>query len=188
MTLADPGLLAALARLAQPILNFTPIRRTRRNHGLEHATITLLARRVRGLQMAGRSDASGFYLIGDVPTPQIESAVHEALRRLRSGERGLAVHPNCGTNLVTTGLIVALVALVSTAGTARKTIWDRLPLVMLGVMGALLYAPALGFGLQRHFTTDGDPGDLTIHSVQRRTIPLPAGGTLVVHRVRTLGG
>lgn len=188
MPSATSGPLAALAQFAQPLLNFTPIRRTRRNHGLEHATITVLARRVRGLQMAGRSDASGFYLIGNVPTPQIESAVHEALHRLRSGEHGLAVHPNCGTNLVTTALVVALVALLGTAGTTRKNFWDRLPLVMLGVMGALLYAPALGFGLQRHFTTDGDPGDLTVHSIQRRTVPLPAGGTLVVHRVRTLGG
>lgn len=188
MTAARPGMLAALAQLARPILNFTPIRRTRRNHGLEHATITLLAGRVRGLQMAGRSDATGFYLIGSAPTPQIESAAHDALRRLRSGERGLAVHPNCGTNLVTTGVVVAIVAMLGTAGTTRRTMWDRLPIILLGVIGALLYAPMLGFGLQRHFTTDGDPGDLTIHSVQRRTIPLPAGGSLVVHRVRTLGG
>ncbi|MCS7070256.1 MAG: DUF6391 domain-containing protein, partial [Anaerolinea sp.] len=97
MPSATSGPLAALAQLAQPLLNFTPIRRTRRNHGLEHATITVLARRVRGLQMAGRSDASGYYLIGNDPTPQIESADHVALHRLRSGEHGLAVHPNCGT-------------------------------------------------------------------------------------------
>ena len=49
-------------------------------------------------------------LLGDVPTEQVESAVREALQRLKAGERGLAVHPNCGTNLATTGLLATSLA------------------------------------------------------------------------------
>ena len=34
--------------------------RTRRNHGLEHATVTLLSRQDPKLKLAGRSTAAGF--------------------------------------------------------------------------------------------------------------------------------
>lgn len=188
MPTSRSGLIAGLAQAAQPVLNVPFIRRTRRVHGLEHATITILATRMRNLSMAGRSDAGGFYLIGDAPTPLIEAAAHEALRRMRNGESGLAVHPNCGTNLVTTGLLATLVAMIGTTGTTRKTAWDRLPLVMLGVMATLVYSPPLGMALQRHFTTHGNPGDLEIVSIRRRTVALPAGGSMIVHRVKTRNG
>jgi len=183
-----PGLIAALAGFARPLLEIPVIRRTRRVHGLEHATLTILAARLRNLQIAGHSDGGGFYLIGDAPTPMIEAAAHEALRRMRNGECGLAVHPNCGTNLVTTGLLVTLVAMLGTAGTSKLRFWDRLPLIMIGVMLVLVYSPPLGMNLQRCFTTNGDPGDLAIISVRRRTLPLPAGGSMIVHRIKTNGG
>src|SRR5690606_14137353 len=92
-------MLEQLAHSAKPVLDLPIVRRTRRNHGLEHATITLLSRRIKGLQMAGRSDENGFTLMGEAPTDQIEASVNEALRRMRAGEHNLAVHPNCGTNL-----------------------------------------------------------------------------------------
>ena len=90
------------ALLALPVID-----RTRRNHGLEHATITLLSQRQRGLSMVGRSTPNGFYLYGDVSTEALAEAAAAALARMRAGEHHLAVHPNCGTNFVTAGLAAA---------------------------------------------------------------------------------
>ncbi len=179
-------MLEALAQLAHPLLNIPYIRRTRRNHGLEHATITLLT--PRRYRLSGRSDDSGFVILGDVPTDALERAAQEALRRMRNGEHQLAVHPNCGTNLLTTGFMASLIGLVGMAGSSRRRAVDRMPLVMLMMMGAILYGPLLGMRLQQHFTTAGDPGDLEVVSVSRREVHIPFSGTLIVHRVNTQRG
>ena len=164
----------------RPLLDLPPVRRTRRNHGLEHATIHILSGRIRGLKMAGRSDATGFVLIGEAPTEMIENAVRDALRRMQNGEHGLAVHPNCGTNLVTTSLMTTGAALVGFAGKSRRAAWERLPLVMVAVMAAILFSQPLGAELQKYITTDGDPADLEVVSITRRDV-----GSMIVHRVTT---
>ncbi len=178
-------MLEQLADLARPALNWPYIRRTRRNHGLEHATITVLTAR-RRVRLSGRSDDSGFVVLGDVPTAEVEAAVTEALRRMRGGERGLAVHPNCGTNLVTTGFLASLVGLIGLSGASRRAGFNRLPLVMTLMMAVILYSQPLGLEIQRHFTTDGDPGDLAVLRIARREVRLPISDRpLVVHRVDT---
>src|SRR5258706_10996068 len=89
-------------------MNIDIVRPTRRNHGLEHATVHVLSSRIKNLSIAGRSDGSGFWLMGDVSTEQVESAAAEALKRMQNGEHELAVHPNCGTGLVTTGIMASM--------------------------------------------------------------------------------
>lgn len=189
MTAASSGLIARFAEFARPVLETPYIRKTRRNHGLEHATIHLLSGRVKNLQMAGRSDSGGFVLIGDAPTEQIEWAVHEALRRMRAGEHGLAVHPNCGTNLVTTGFLAATISSAAMAGASRRDVWNRLPLVTSLIMLVLVFGQPLGNSLQRHLTTEGDPGDLEIVSITRKEMTIPvSSGPVTVHRVNTRNG
>jgi len=179
-------MLEQLAHSAKPVLDLPIVRRTRRNHGLEHATITLLSRRIKGLQMAGRSDEHGFTLMGEAPTDQIEASVQEALRRMRAGEHGLAVHPNCGTNLVTTGLLTTLVGALGLSGSSRRESFNRLPMIMVLMMGTVLFSQPLGLALQKHFTTDGDPADLEVLSVKRSDMRMPfANGPMTVHRVTT---
>jgi len=174
------------AEQAQPILNLPVIRRTRRNHGLEHATITILASRIKPLSMAGRSDGGGFLLFGEVSTEQVQSAVNEALRRMKHGERSLAVHPNCGTNLVTTSFVASIAAMLGMVGARRSGWLNRLPLVMSFVSIALLLSQPLGMSLQRHITTDGDPADLEVLEITRREVQMPLReGTMTVHRVNT---
>jgi hypothetical protein len=182
-------MLEHLAVLSRPVLDVPYIRRTRRNHALEHATITLLTRRG-SYQLSGRSDSHGFILMGAVPTTAVESAAHEALRRMRNGEHNLAVHPNCGTNLVTTGLLTGLIGWAGLSGRSRRAGLDRLPLVITAMMVAILYGPLLGMRLQKHFTTEGNPGDLTVAEVTRREFKLPfnIGPTVVIHRVETRAG
>ena len=88
------------------------IARIRRNHGLEHATIHVLSEGHKRFSAQGNSDHRGFHLniYGDVTGEEVAAAVAEAHRRLRSGERHLAVHPNCGTVLVTTAMLATLAA------------------------------------------------------------------------------
>jgi hypothetical protein len=170
----------------RPLLALPMVRRTRRNHGLEHATIHVLSSRIRDLRMAGRSDGGGFVLLGDAPTEMIESAVHDALRRMQNGEHHLAVHPNCGTNLVTTGFLATFAAMFGFAGASRRGAWDRMPAVTLGVMATILLSQPLGAALQKFITTDGDPADLEVLSITRDQVRTPLSrGLMTVHRVST---
>ncbi|MCK4740661.1 MAG: hypothetical protein KAS80_00085, partial [Anaerolineales bacterium] len=63
--------------------NLPALSRIRRNHGLEHATIHILSQQFPNRRFIGRSNTRGFFLYGDVPADALESAVQEALRRLR---------------------------------------------------------------------------------------------------------
>ncbi|MFO7320416.1 MAG: DUF6391 domain-containing protein [Chloroflexota bacterium] len=179
-------MLKQLAQTAKPVLDLPVVRRTRRNHGLEHATIHLLSQRIKGLQMAGRSTESGFVLIGEAPTEAVEAAVYEALRRMRNGEHNLAIHPNCGTNLVTTGFLTSLVGFLGISGASRRDSLNRLPAVMVLMMLTVLFSQPLGTAMQKYFTTDGDPADLEIVSITRSQMRMPfASGPVTIHRVVT---
>ena len=172
-----------LARMADPILNVDIVKRTRRNHGLEHATVHVLNKPI-----SGRSDAEGFWLMGDVETTEVESAAEEALRRMRGGEHGLAIHPNCGTNLLTTATMASLAALVGSIGTKRSTMdfVGRLPTIILLTVGAIVVSEPVGMNLQKYFTTLGDPGNLEITGVRRQAMNNPLGGAITLHRVTTI--
>ncbi|MCC6616865.1 MAG: hypothetical protein IT320_25555 [Anaerolineae bacterium] len=175
-----------LARVSQPLLQLPVIRRTRRNHGLEHATITILSGRLRNLRMAGRSDSGGYVLIGDAPTESIEQAAQDALNRLRRGEAKLAIHPNCGTNLVTTALMTSVAAMTGLTGAERRAWIGRLPLVMALVIVAGIFSQPLGLSLQRYITTDGDPADLEIKTITKHEVRTPfSAKPMTVHRVTT---
>src|SRR5258706_10299427 len=121
-------------------MNIDVVRRTRRNHGLEHATVHVLSSRIKNLSIAGRSDGSGFWLMGDVPTDQVESAAAEALQRIRNDEHDLAVHPNCGTGLVTTGLMASMAGMLGNNGVKRggRDYMARLATTMLLTIGAFI--------------------------------------------------
>jgi hypothetical protein len=174
------------AHIAQPLLTLPLIRATRRNHALEHATITVLSTRLRNLRIAGRSDHNGFILIGDVPSESIEQAAEDALNRLRNGERKLAIHPNCGTNLVTTAFMTSIAAMVGLTGAGKRDYAGRLPLVMALVMAAGFVSQPLSLKLQEHITTDGNPGNLEIVDITRSELRLPFGDrALILHRVNT---
>jgi hypothetical protein len=145
------------------ILDLPLILETRRNHAVEHATLHILADKYKNQNMAGHSNPSGFFLFGNFNTQDIKSAVSEAITRLRAGESGLAVHPGCGTNLVTTAFLPGLFAWAPFRG-VRSTFW-RLLLVPLAlsfaVLGFFLSRP-LGTWLQAHVTTEADLGNLRV--------------------------
>ena len=86
------------------------LQQTRQHHAIEHATIHLLAARFPRRVFAGMSDPWGFTLYGQLPSEAIEEAVGEAIQRLQDGEEELAFHPNCGTNLTASILLVTAAA------------------------------------------------------------------------------
>lgn len=157
------------------------VRRVRQHHAVEHATITILMSRNPGLSLVGgRSDHRGFYIYGSVQTPLLATAVQEALRRLKAGEARLAIHPNCGTNLVTTGTLAGVAALTA-AGIARYRragLLDQIPAAIIAATGAVVASRPIGMRLQRQVTTCADVADLQMGEITRREL-----GSFVLHFV-----
>ncbi len=166
------------------ILEFPPISRIRRNHGLEHATLHALADVLPNARLAGYSDFGGFWILGEVPTETLSNAVEEALSRLRAGESNLAIHPNCGTNFATAGLLAGLAGAISMLGSGRKLRdkLSRLPLTAVLATLALAVAQPVGLTVQEQVTTSGVPRTLEVVSITRNK-----RRNMTVHRVQTRG-
>ena len=166
------------------VVNFPAMSRIRRNHGLEHATLHILAERYPETSLAGHSDSRGFWLLGDVAIDDVQEAVEEALQRMNAGEHNLAVHQNCGTNFVTAGSLAGLAAGVAMLGAGRRVRdkMERLPMAMAMATLALIMGQPLGTALQTHVTTSGHPGDLQVTEI----VATKRGG-IKAHRVVTRG-
>jgi hypothetical protein len=163
------------------VLDLPFILETRRNHALEHATLHVLALRHPTQRLAGHSNPTGYFILGNVPLEDVTEAARTALRLLRLGDRDLAIHDGCGTNLATTALLAGGLAWIVLRG-ARTSFGRlfRLPLAVgFAVVGAILSRP-LGPRIQQRITTESDMGDLRILEV-RQTMR----GRLTAHRVIT---
>jgi hypothetical protein len=161
----------------------TLIGRIRRNHALEHATIHMLSRNHTGFAAQGHSNHRGFILnlYGNLTEEQVTAAVQEAFTRMKNGERDLAVHPNCGTVLVTTATFATLAAQIAFAveqvrqGRDRTTgsvFLNGLPSAILATAVALIASRPIGMHVQRQYTTDGDLGGMQVVRI-RRVPPSP---------------
>lgn len=138
----------------------------RQHHAVEHATVTILSQRLPGVPMMARSDLDGFTLFGDVDTEELRLATEEALQRLQRGETNLAIHPNCGTNLVTAGMLSGVAAVAASAGRTRS-MWDRVPAALLAATLALIVAVPAGRWMQENVTTSPEVEGLRIDKVVR---------------------
>jgi hypothetical protein len=128
----------------------------RRNHALEHATIVVMMEREPGRKLNGFSTDDGFFVQGVRSIAEVESAAREALRRLRAGEKRLAVHRNCGTTIVAANLLAAIFFLGALGlGFALGGQWLYL-LIVGGVVLAFALRVPLSLLLQRFVTTDAD--------------------------------
>ena len=137
----------------------------RRNHALEHATVSVLLSRLGpNVRLVGRAVSDGFYIYGNVRQDQLESAADEALERMQRGESHLAVSPLCGTNLAMGGTLAGLAALI-TVGSGDR--WERMPNVLTATMLAVLAAQPLGRLAQKYLTTSPDLDDANILSVRQ---------------------
>jgi len=150
----------------------------RQNHALEHATTSLLTKKLgSGVRMIGRASIDGFYIYGNVPTEAIREAATESLARLQSGERELAVSPFCGTNIVVAGMMAALASFLVLGGKDRRR---RLPQAMVAATWAIIAAQPVGRAVQKYVTTSSDLSEITIKRITRRGV-----GTRILHKVET---
>ncbi|HEU5349860.1 MAG TPA: DUF6391 domain-containing protein [Ktedonobacterales bacterium] len=140
-------------------------RRTRQNHALEHATVTLLSRVLPNLNASARSNAHGFIIFADLPVGEVREASQDALERLQAGESELAIHPNCGTNLAV-GLSLAIAGSLFALTALRPR--TRIATMMAGSLAGATVARPVGTLMQRYITTLPDVHDIRIRSVRRR--------------------
>ncbi len=137
---------------------------TKRNHGLEHATIALLlGRRGQARPMAGYSIPAGFLVVGGMDSTEVEDAAREALRRLQGGESELAVSPFCGTNIVVGAGMATIAALAgSRLGGGGLSGLSR---AFSSTMLAVAASRPVGRLVQQRFTTSPDAGSMSIEDV-----------------------
>jgi hypothetical protein len=154
--------LATLVTAPRQLWSLLRNRTLRRNHALEHATINVIEERLGQSRLAGLAHDDGFEIRGGAPPDLVASAAEEALRRLRQGERRLAIHPRCGTTLVAAQLVMAITFLVVLALMGQLTWWPFLA----GLLAALILGPRLSLLMQRFITTDTKVGDLQLVGVE----------------------
>jgi hypothetical protein len=150
--------------LSTKAIRISFISRTRRNHGLEHATINVLSERQPSLRLAGYSSPFGFSVIGPVPMSDLVSAIEEAQRRIAQGRCNLVIHDHCGTNYVAGGLLAGSAAWLGMLGVKRglRGQLERLPMVIFLSTLALLFSPSLGVWMQKKITTSSELDGLEV--------------------------
>lgn len=153
-------------------------RRVRRNHGLEHATVSELIDRGVSPPLAGYSTPGGFFVLGNVSTRTVAEAAEKALMRLAQGEHELAVSRYCGTTLMTGAMLSGLAAALVLGGGPGR--FRRIPSAATAILLATIASRPLGDMLQRRYTTSADVAGMAITGVRRIW-----AGPYTLHRVST---
>ena len=152
---------------------------TRKNHGLEHATISLLLQSgFQGSYVAGYSIPSGFFILGNLPTANVANSASEALKRLNNGESSLAISPFCGTNIVVTAALTTLITII--AYHANSKLAGKLTQSLIGAIWATVLAKPLGRFIQQRYTTSADLAEIQIGKIVMSRI-----GNVTIHWVPT---
>jgi hypothetical protein len=149
----------------------------RRNHALEHATITLMLADKGPMRVIGRAATDGFFVYADVETDRLRDYADEALARMQKGESGLAVTPLCGTNIAVAGVMAGVGAFAAASSRPGQPA-GLFRAITAGMLAALAAQP-VGRLVQKHYTTLADMEGVSIVSVN------PVRGKL--HKVRTAG-
>lgn len=155
-------------RMPKPLRHV--FRRIQRNHALEHATINLLTQQYPGARVMGISGPMGFVLYSSLTAEEIIPTARKALSALKAGESWLAIHANCGTNIVITAMLTTAASLIGLGygGRSRRGLLDlaqRLPQVVLLNAAALFVAEPVARWVQTNLMTDPNLGDFEISSV-----------------------
>jgi hypothetical protein len=149
--------------------------RVRQNHGLEHATVTLMLARQGPMRVVGRSDHGGFYIYANIDTERLRAYADEALERLQRGEEHLAVSPMCGTNIAVAGVLAGLGSYLALSRTDGGL--DGFTKAVLASIVGVIASQPLGRLAQKYATTSPELAGVRIVSVER------IGAS--VHKVRT---
>ena len=156
---------ATVKTIANPI---TALTHMRKNHAIEHATIHLLSKMLPGRRFSGVALPTGFWIAGVADLEDIRKAAEVGLARLANGEARLAVHPNCGTNIVVSAFIGAaasLTALELHDDDEECGLGDTFSSLLAGGMIGAFAGRPLGPRAQQYVTTDADVSGMSIAGI-----------------------
>ena len=140
----------------------------RGNHALEHATMHLLAQRAPGEQMIARTTPRGFSLYAQVSAELVSEAARDARALLSDGQRHLAIHPNCGTNIAIAGVLAGFGDFLALERQRSRGVLERLSQVLWATTLGVLVAQPLGRWAQSRLTTSPQVEDARIGAVRSR--------------------
>ncbi len=146
-------------------------RRVRQNHALEHATINLLEEVIPDQKIAGLSLEDGFFIFAPLNPVSIEKAARKGLQLLKTGQRNLAIHTECGTS----SGVVAFIASLLFLGLFIFYGWTSFLFLPFILAAAWLAGRQLGLVTQRFLTTSTRLENVEILGVEMKMPPfLPA--------------
>ena len=157
---------------------FRPVTAVRRNHAIEHATVSVLLSEHSPTPFGGVATPAGFLIFGDISKDDVERAAESALKRLKEGQNHLAISKFCGTNLVISAVVAGTVTAIVSQRSKGKLRYFRA--AALGMLAAAVLSGSLGNEVQKKITTLASMGDTEI----RRVSSLNFRG-YKVHFVRT---
>ncbi len=144
--------------MAIPLVNAV-----RKNHGLEHATVSLLLERGTAAPIGGYSIPGGFVVWARAAPDTVANAAMDALELLEDGHSDLAVSAHCGTNIVVTALLGGITAYLAGRGRGLAPVIRG---AFLGLVVAKALGPPLGKLVQRTLTVSSEPAGMSIRSVR----------------------
>jgi hypothetical protein len=146
-----------LLTLPLQMLQITFDMRRRRNHALEHATVNVLEQRYQArMPVGGFAEPDGFFVQGPVNAQLVLDAAKEGLQRLKAGETELALHPRCGTMIVSGQLISAITFFATLISLGNFSFLNVILSMLFSLFTARLLAQPVGLFLQRTITTSTD--------------------------------
>lgn len=134
---------------------------TRRNHSCEHATVNVLEELLGPLPgVGGVATKDGFYIWGaeGLHPSVLADAARTGLRRMKLGERALAIHARCGTSLLMGRFVFAVAFLVLLVTTGYLSLLN----VAIALVASWFLGKPLGALAQRYATTSPDVGPVQL--------------------------
>ena len=141
----------------------TWIEAIRKNHGLEHATVSLLLERGALTPIGGYSVPGGFIVWSKAAPEILIETAHDALELLEEGHSDLALSAHCGTNAV---VAVALGGITAYLAGRGRGIAPIIRGTVLGLLVAKTLSQPIGKLIQRNVTVKSDPAGMEIRSVR----------------------
>lgn len=158
----NPGAITPMMRAPRHVVRLLISRKMRRNHALEHATINVIEQRYGRTSLVGMPATDGFSLRGRVSPQIITTASQEAIRRLRRGEKHLAISRRCPTSLVAAQLGMALLATAVLLALQQFSA----PYFLVVLLASALLGPTVSPYLQRLLLVDPKVEVLGIRDVE----------------------
>jgi hypothetical protein len=150
----------------------------RRNHAIEHATVSILNEQKIKPTVLGLAIPSGFIICSKSNKDEIISAANYGLKLMKSGVTEVSISQFCGTNLVVMALLtgVSTVLLGRIPGTKPKNVLN----ITTGFLLSALISKPIGQIVQKYVTTDSNVKNIQIKNSLSLNI-----GTFYIHCIST---